>query len=204
MSGQLTKERLQKLFARMDRLIGHDKETAEIYIVGGALVALEHNNERVTRGVDARILSGHKAVRRAVQTIADEEKLSPYWLNEAMTVYEPGEDRNPRPIYNGTNLTVTGASRNRLIAMKLNAGRDADIEDLKVLLSEADVQSAEEARRIHRTVYGNRPMAENADQYLIDRFVKRQGEGVREPGARPSSAQGAATESGRAKGTYDR
>ena len=69
-----------------------------------------------------------------------------------------------------------------------------------VLLSEADVQSAEEARRIHRTVYGKRPMAENADQYLIDRFVKRQGEGVPEPGAGPSSAHGAATERGKAKG----
>lgn len=184
----------------MDRLIGHDRAKGEIYIVGGALVALEHNDERTTRDVDGRILSGHRAVRRAAQTIADEEKLSPYWLNEAMTVYEPGEDRNPRPIYQGTNLTVTGASRERLIAMKLNAGRKIDIDDLEVLLTEARIGSAEEARRIHRTVYGTKPMAAESDQYLIDRFVKRPGEGVPEPGAGPSSAHGAATEKGKAKG----
>ena len=167
-------------------------------------MALEHNDERVTHDVDARILSGHGAIRRAVQTIADEEKLSPYWLNEAMTVYEPDEDRNPRPIYNGENLTVTGASRERLIAMKLTAGRETDIDDLEVLLTEARIGSAEEARRIHRTVYGTKPMAAESDQYLIDRFVKPRRQEAPEPAPRPPSAAGAATEVQQGGGTHDR
>ena len=121
--------------------------------------------------------------------------------------YEPGKDANPRPIYKGTNLTVTGASRERLIAMKLNAGRETDIDDLEVLRTEARIGSAEEARRIHRTVYGTKPMAAEADQYLIDRFVKPERQEAREPAPWPpstTSAASAASDEQKGRGTHDR
>ena len=60
-----------------------------------------------------------------------------------------------------------------MIAMKLHAGRQPDRDDLDILLTEAKIDTRAEALRIHERTYGNEPMTEEADQYLIDRYKPR-------------------------------
>ena len=84
MPGYLTRDRILKLFKRLNEKLQAREQTAEIYIVGGAVMALAHDAQRVTEDVDSHIRNGRDAVKRAVSEIAAEERdLSPEWLNEA-------------------------------------------------------------------------------------------------------------------------
>ena len=112
---------------------------------------------------------------RAVAELADEEGLSKYWLNEAVTMrYLPEDpDRGERRVYGNSHLTIAGASTNRMIAMKLHAGRPPDLADLDILLKEAGVETRREAAGLHELTYGTEPMADEADLYLIKRYGRR-------------------------------
>ena len=189
MSGVLTRETILELFDALNEKLRTATERAEVYIVGGAAVALAHNAERTTDDVDGYIRRGSEAVSKAAREIAEERGLSKYWLNDAVTMrHLPSDpDPNERTLYDNTNLTITGASLNRLIAMKLHAGRATDLADLNVLLDEAGVQSGEDARRIHRLTYGlESEMDEDADLYLIKRYASRtRADGASESPKRP-------------------
>ena len=94
-------------------------------------------------------------------------------------------DRRERPLYEGSNLTIIGASRERMIAMKLDAGREPDLEDLDQLLTEGQVQTSAEARRLYSMCYGTREMPAESQQYLIHRYTQR----VKPPAPAPPPLQ---------------
>ncbi len=171
--------RLLELFDRLNEKLRQADQHAEMYIVGGAMMALAHDAQRVTDDVDSHIRRGRDAVNRAVAEIAGEVGLSKYWLNEAVTLrHLPEEpDRGERRVYTNTNLTIEGASTRRMIAMKLHAGRSPDLADLDILLEAAGVTTRREAERLHELTYGSEPMAAEADLYLIERYARR-----RDPG----------------------
>ena len=179
MSGPLTRARLLKLFDRLNEKLRQADQHAEVYIVGGAMMALAHDAQRVTDDVDSHIRRGRDAVNRAVAEIAGEVGLSKYWLNEAVTLRHLPEDpdRGERRVYTNTHLTIDGASTRRMIAMKLHAGRSPDLADLDILLEAAGVTTRREAERLHELTYGSEPMAAETDLYLIERYARR-----RDPG----------------------
>ena len=179
MSGPLTRARLLELFDRVNEKLRQADQHAEVYIVGGAMMALAHDAQRVTDDVDSHIRRGRDAVNRAVAEIAGEVGLSKYWLNEAVTLRHLPEDpdRGERRVYTNTHLTIDGASTRRMIAMKLHAGRSPDLADLDILLEAAGVTTRREAERLHELTYGSEPMAAEADLYLIERYARR-----RDPG----------------------
>ena len=86
MSGPITRARLLELFDRLNEKLKQADQQGELYIVGGAMMALAHDAKRVTEDVDSHIRRGRAAVTRAVAELADEEGLSKYWLNEAVTM----------------------------------------------------------------------------------------------------------------------
>ena len=73
MSGPLTRARLLELFDRLNEKLRQADQHAAIYIVGGAMMALAHDAERVTDDVDSHIRHGREAVTRAAAELADEE-----------------------------------------------------------------------------------------------------------------------------------
>ena len=175
MSGPLTKARLLELFDRLNEKLRQADQHGEVYIVGGAMMALAHDAKRVTADIDSHIRQGREALTKAVAEIADEEGLSRHWLNEAVTLRHLPEDpdRGARRVYDNTHLTIEGASTSRMIAMKLHAGRPPDLADLDILLEEAGVKTRQEAVRVHALTYGTEPMAAEADLYLIERDGRR-------------------------------
>ena len=163
------------MFDRLNEKLKQADQQGELYIVGGAMMALAHDAKRVTADVDSHIRRGRDAVTRAVAEIADEEGLSRYWLNEAVTMrYLPEDpDRGERQVYANSHLTIAGASTRRMIAMKLHAGRPPDLADLDILLREAGVETRRAAVRLHELTYGAKPMAAEADLYLIQRYGRQ-------------------------------
>ena len=76
MSGPLTKARLLELFGRLNEKLKQADQQAELYIVGGAMMALAHDARRVTDDVDSYIRHGREAVTKAAAELAGEEGLS--------------------------------------------------------------------------------------------------------------------------------
>ena len=160
------------MFDRLNKKLKQADRQGEVCIVVGALMALVHDAKRVTDDVASHIRRGRDVVTRAVAELADQDGLSKHWLNEAVTMRHLSEDpdRGERRVYGNSHLTIADASTNRMIAMKLNAGRPLDLD---ILLREAGVETRREAVRLHKLTYGSEPMVAEADMYLIDRYGRR-------------------------------
>ena len=55
MSGPITRARLLELFDRLNEKLKQADQQGELYIVGGAMMALAHDAKRVTADVDSHI-----------------------------------------------------------------------------------------------------------------------------------------------------
>jgi hypothetical protein len=124
-----------------------------LYIVGGAAIALELDERRVTADVDA-IFHPETTVRAAAAAIAAERGLRPDWLNDSAKAFVPGEDHQAVPLA-VPGLTVSLASPRHLLAMKMAAYRPGtDQTDLELLFNHLGISTAEEAADQAIAVYG--------------------------------------------------
>lgn len=146
----LSKAELVELLETLSERLRRRRAVARLYVIGGACMALAYGRGRSTEDIDARIDTGHGALTEAVREIARERGLPPGWLNEQATSAIPrGPDRRARTLYESPYLVVTGASAEYLLAMKLEAGRDKDVEDIAYLLDRLKIEHSDEALAIH-------------------------------------------------------
>jgi hypothetical protein len=120
---------------------------ADVFIVGGAAMALAYDATRVTRDVDARFVP-HGVVLEEARRVADELRLPRWWLNEQASVYISGKD-DPvkRRVFDHPGLRVLAASPDHIFAMKALAARTRDIDDLRLLADILGVETADQALR---------------------------------------------------------
>ena len=122
-------------FEDLARRIRHRHVKAVVYLVGGAAVAMAYDATRTTMDADARIESAHDAVQTAILDIARERGWPSSWMNEQSVYFiPPGVDSGCKTVFVHPSLVVRAASPERLIAMKMLAGRDRDVTDIAVLL----------------------------------------------------------------------
>lgn len=125
----------------------------QIFIVGGAAMALAYSTRRVTKDIDA-VFEPKSAIYTAAAKVAEDLELPEDWLNDAAKGFMPGEDEHPNPIPDIRGIEVTTASPRYLLAMKLMAMRfGEDDEDIEILLRECGVSSAEEALDLLKHMY---------------------------------------------------
>jgi Nucleotidyltransferase of unknown function (DUF6036) len=125
----------------------------QIFIVGGAAMALAYSTRRITKDIDA-VFEPKSAIYEAAATVAENLGLPEDWLNDAAKGYMPGNDHDPRPIADIHGIEVTTASPRYLLAMKLMAMRlGEDDEDIELLLRECDLHTPEDAIKLLREMY---------------------------------------------------
>ena len=152
----LSRTDIRMLFdALAERL--HEKHTfAKLHLVGGACLALAYERERSTRDIDVRVDAGHEALENAIREIAHEHDLPERWLNDQARGFIPEDDDARSPtLYESQSLVVTGASGEYLLAMKLEASREKDEDDIRYLLDHLDITDADMALQQHRTLFPN-------------------------------------------------
>jgi hypothetical protein len=143
---------LQALQALGDELTRRDIH-GQIFVVGGAAMALVYSTRRVTKDIDA-VFEPKSAIYDAAATVAENLGLPEDWLNDAAKGYMPGNDENPRPVADIHGIEVTTASPRYLLAMKLMAMRfGEDDEDIEILLRACGLHSAEEALDLLKHMY---------------------------------------------------
>jgi hypothetical protein len=140
--------------------------SAEMYVVGGAAIALAFDERRATRDIDA-VFEPKNLVYEAAATVADRLDLPPGWLNDAVKGFLGGDDPAAAPVLDLPGLRVLAASPEILLALKVLAHRvGEDEEDVRLLASELGLTSAEQVLALAERTYGDR--LDSAARFFVE------------------------------------
>ena len=129
----LDAQRLGGLFVELSEALEARQQTAQLFVVGGAAIALAYDNGRHTRDVDA-VFEPSTTIRQLSEELAGRHGLEADWINDAAKGFMPGQDSDPRTVFESDSLLVQVASPEYLLAMKLHSGRvERDIDDAVML-----------------------------------------------------------------------
>jgi Nucleotidyltransferase of unknown function (DUF6036) len=130
--------------------------SAEMYVVGGAAIALAFDERRSTRDIDA-VFEPKEVVYEAAASVGEQRDLPPGWLNDAVKGFLAGDDPAAAPVLDLPGLRCLTASPETLLALKVLAHRVGEDEaDLRLLADKLDLESAEEVLSIAERTYGDR------------------------------------------------
>lgn len=148
-------EILKALQALGDELSSKDVH-GQIFIVGGAAMALAYSTRRVTKDIDA-VFEPKSSIYEAASRVAENLGLPEDWLNDAAKGFMPGKDEDPRPVPDIEGIEITTASPQYLLAMKLMAMRfGEDDEDIEILIHECGLHNEQEALELLERMYPSR------------------------------------------------
>jgi len=133
----MDKNELIKIISELDDSL---TSSFDMVLIGGAAMILYFGAKRTTRDVDVFILRGGASeLRQAVKLVADNRELPDNWLNDAAKGFAGVllSDFYHRLIpldykFNNIRLYVLGIPE--LVALKIIALREQDLEDLELLL----------------------------------------------------------------------
>ncbi len=149
----LGRNELLNAFELLDEELSAMGVEADLFVVGGAAMAVAYDARRATTDVDA-VFVPSKEVRTAALRVAEELGLEEDWLNDGVQGFLPGEDVEQVGVYEGRNLHVAAASPKFLLAMKLMASRtERDIDDIKTLYEICGLTTAEEGLEVLESFY---------------------------------------------------
>ncbi len=154
--------------------LGHELDRqgvrGQIFIVGGAAMALAYSTRRVTRDIDA-VFEPKASIYEAAAKVAEDLGLPEDWLNDAAKGFMPGRDEEARPLPDIPGIEITTASPRYLLAMKLLAMRfGEDDEDIEVLIRECGLQSTEHTLELLERMYPTREPLPKTRLFLEELF----------------------------------
>ena len=129
----LDRAQIKRAFTALGERMERRGVVADVFVVGGAAMALAYDATRVTRDVDSLFVP-HGIVLEEARRVAKDLGMPPWWLNEQASVYISGkDDPGKRRVFDHPGLRVTAASPRHIFAMKAFAARTRDIDDLRLL-----------------------------------------------------------------------
>jgi predicted nucleotidyltransferase len=130
--------------------------SAEMYVVGGAAIALAFDERRATRDIDA-VFEPKSIVYEAAAAVAEERDLPAGWLNDAVKGFLAGDDPAAAPVLDLPGLRCLAASPEALLALKVLAHRvGEDEDDLRLLAAELGLGRADEVLAVAERTFGDR------------------------------------------------
>lgn len=161
---------LERAFTALGERLARRGIVADVFVVGGAAMALAYDANRVTRDVDARFMP-HGIVHEEAMRVAEELGLPRWWLNEQASVYISGkDDAGKRRVFDHPGLRVMAASPHHIFAMKALAARTRDVDDLRLLADITGIESAEDALQICADFYPDEPISARSAAVLRELF----------------------------------
>lgn len=156
----LSRERILELFGELDEELAAVGIRGDVFMVGGAAMAVAYDARPATRDIDA-IWQPSAEVRAAAARVADRhDDLDEDWLNDGVKGFLPGPDEGERRVvYEGDHLTVSAASPEYLLATKLFASRVArDEDDIRTLARLCGIRTVAAGLDLVERFYGTRPI----------------------------------------------
>jgi hypothetical protein len=101
---------IEEAFRHLGERLAKRGIVADVYVFGGAAMALAYDSRRATRDVDA-LFKPHGIVLEEALAVAAELGLPPWWLNEQASSYvAPGGTQRP-PGYSTTRAFASSLPR---------------------------------------------------------------------------------------------
>jgi hypothetical protein len=130
--------------------------SADMYIVGGAAIALAYDERRATRDIDA-VFEPKGVVYEAAAAVGERRGLPAGWLNDAVKGFLGGDDPAATPVFDLPGLRCLAASPRTLLALKVLAHRVGEDEaDVRLLASELDLERADAVLAVAEDAFGDR------------------------------------------------
>ncbi|MEA2902033.1 MAG: hypothetical protein QOH36_1920 [Actinomycetota bacterium] len=152
--------------------LGDDLSSAgvrgELFIVGGAAMALAYNTRRSTRDIDA-VFEPKTLVYQAARRVAERHPDLPTdWLNDAVKGFLLGEDPAATVVFDHPGLRVRVASPRYLFVMKLAASRvERDTDDIVALHRFSGFEGVDDALGYVERTYPHLVLAPRV-RYLLE------------------------------------
>lgn len=150
----LSRRRLLDALGRLGDHLRIAGVVADLHIVGGAVMVTEYEARDATADVYAFDYQPHGAVERAARLVAEEMDMPQSWLNQQASAYVPrGADWRRSHTFDHPNLHLYAIAPKHLLAMKIQAGRPTDAEDISTLCRELGITTFAEVERVTREAY---------------------------------------------------
>jgi predicted nucleotidyltransferase len=168
--GLLGRAELERAFAALGDRLFRRGVVADLFIVGGAAMALAYDANRVTRDVDATFVP-HGVVLEEARNVAEAMGLPPWWLNEQASAYVSTQnDAGKREVFDHPGIRVMAASPEHVFAMKAFAARGRDEDDLRALASIIGISTLEAALEICMKFFPDEEPPPRSQAMLEDLF----------------------------------
>ncbi|MFF3856557.1 DUF6036 family nucleotidyltransferase [Micromonospora sp. NPDC002575] len=169
----LDRAAIEDAFRRLGDRLARRGVVADLYIFGGAAMALAYDARRATRDIDA-VFHPHGVVLDEARAVADELGLPHWWLNEQASAYvAPGGDAAAPRVFDHPGLRVAAASAEHLLAMKVLAARRRDADDIRFLVDHLRLTRAEEVLDLCVEIFPEEEVPDRARLVLEDVFDGR-------------------------------
>ncbi len=167
----LDRAAIEHAFRRLGERLSRRGMTADVYVIGGAALAMAYDARRATRDIDA-VFQPHGAVLEEAWAVADELGLPRWWLNDQASAYvaRGGDSHAPR-VFEHPGLRVSAASAEHLLAMKVLAARRRDVDDIRFLVDRLGLTTVDEILALCADVFPEEPVPDRARLVLEDALV---------------------------------
>jgi predicted nucleotidyltransferase len=171
--GLLGRVELERAFSALgDRLVRRGV-VADLFVVGGAAMALAYDANRVTRDVDATFVP-HGVVLEEARNVAEAMGLPPWWLNEQASAYVSTQhDVGKREVFDHPGIRVMAASPEHVFAMKAFAARSRDEDDLRALAEIIGISAIEAALDLCARFFPDEELPARSRAMLEDLFPRQ-------------------------------
>jgi hypothetical protein len=170
----LDRAHLLSALQALDEELGAAGIRGEVFVVGGAAMALAYDARQSTVDVDA-VFAPSRGIREAAERVAASKGLEPDWLNDGAKAFMPGEDPERIGVYEGEHLSVAAASARYLLAMKLLASRvERDRDDINLLYKMCGFTTVEEGLDLVESSYPSHAIGPRVQFLLEEMFPTSQ------------------------------
>lgn len=180
MSGRLSAADIRGLLGDLAAALDRRGIQGELFLVGGAAMALAYDSRRATRDIDA-VFEPKQSIYAVAGDIAEDRGLAPDWLNDAVKGFLHGPDPAARPVFERPGLRVDAASPRYLLAMKLLAAREDDIDDIRTLYQLSGLTTVEQGVQVLQAAYPGRVIPPRV-RYLLEELFSPGGPAGGTPG----------------------
>ncbi|MEI6375069.1 MAG: DUF6036 family nucleotidyltransferase [Actinomycetes bacterium] len=153
MARTFSADEVRDVLHELVRRLAERGDTARIYVIGGAAVALENPHRTATADIDGFIrLTDATDIIAAIQR---ERGLDSEWFNWHAQGLQPpvGGSDMWHEVMRDEGVVLYSANTDALLAMKLNAARAKDTEDIAYLLRACAVSTLEGAEEVYERHY---------------------------------------------------
>ena len=152
----MRRDEIVELLTELGRRLAARGVEGEMYVVGGAAIALVFDDRRSTQDIDA-VFEPKMVIYEVAGELAHERGLPDGWLNDAVKGFLTGADPDAPLVLEVTGLRVSTASPRILLAMKVLSHRvGEDEDDVRLLARQLELDTARGVLAVAESVYGDR------------------------------------------------